>query len=59
MVGGITMKETLKWLWRITKENFGNKADNTINIEFDKTNDLKVMGLARYQASLPRKVIIA
>ena len=37
------MKETLKWLWRITKENFGNKADNTIVIEFDKTNDLKVM----------------
>ncbi len=37
------MKETLKWLWRITKENFGNKADNTIDIEFDKTKDLKVM----------------
>lgn len=37
------MKEALKWLWRITKENFGNKADNTIDIEFDKTKDLKVM----------------
>lgn len=37
------MKETLKWLWRITKENFGNKADDSIRIEFDKTNDLKVM----------------
>lgn len=36
-------KETLKWLWRITKENFGNKADDSIHIEFDKTNDLKVM----------------
>ena len=37
------MKEKLKWLWRITKENFGNKADNSINIEFDKTKDLRVM----------------
>lgn len=37
------MKETLKWLWRITKENFGNKADDSIVIEFDKTKDLKVM----------------
>lgn len=36
-------KETLKWLWRITKENFGNKADDSIHIEFDKTKDLKVM----------------
>ena len=37
------MKETLKWFWRITKENFGNKADDSMCIEFDKTNDLKVM----------------
>lgn len=36
-------RETLKWLWRITRENFGNKADNSIWIDFDKTNDLKVM----------------
>jgi endonuclease/exonuclease/phosphatase family metal-dependent hydrolase len=36
-------KETLKWLWRITKENFGNKADGSIHIEFDNTNKLKIM----------------
>ena len=36
-------KDTLKWLWRITKENFGNKPDDSVKIEFDESNNLKVM----------------
>ena len=35
------IKQTLQWLFRITKENFGNKPNNNITIEFK--DELKVM----------------
>ena len=34
-------KQTLQWLFRITKENFGNNPNNDITINFK--NGLKVM----------------